>query len=322
MLSKLKSRLVEAGPALTTLALCCVVAAGSASVRGQSSTNSGVAAPQKRRVVARGDIKGNNQLQQLVTWQTSNPPRGTLPYARAHLAIETTGARPVVLWQTDGGASQYLVDSIRIHDLDGDGVPEIISMWWEGASAGAVLRVFHWSRRKRSFVELRSDDDLDGVHRYEVSSDAHAPAKSSIAVFVRSDVGSGWPPVAGGRYEVRGTKLVRVNGGAVVAAQDKSGIEGQAVISPAHPGPIRQGESGSAPLETTLVVRSANDAREVARLETGSDGRFRVVLPPGTYTIGSPERAGRFLPRAAEETVTVEAGKFARVTITFDSGMR
>jgi hypothetical protein len=80
--------------------------------------------------------------------------------------------------------------------------------------------------------------------------------------------------------------------------------------------------SGSAPYKTTLVVWSAGDDREVKRFETGSDGRFRVALPPGDYRVGPPHQSGRSLPRGGEETVTVVTGKFVRVTINFDSGMR
>ena len=104
--------------------------------------------------------------------------------------------------------------------------------------------------------------------------------------------------------------------------QGDSGIEGQAVISPARPGPIRAGVPNSTPYKTTLIVFTAKGDREVTRIETGPDGRFRVKLPPGTYRIGPPAQSKRFLPRATEETVTVEPGRFATVTINFDSGMR
>jgi hypothetical protein len=107
-----------------------------------------------------------------------------------------------------------------------------------------------------------------------------------------------------------------------VTTQGESGIEGQAVISPVHPGPQREGLPSSAPYKTTLVVWSAGDDREVKRFETGSDGRFRVALAPGTYRVGPVRQSGRSLPRGSEETVTVVPGQFARVTINFDSGMR
>jgi hypothetical protein len=108
-----------------------------------------------------------------------------------------------------------------------------------------------------------------------------------------------------------------------MTTQGESGIEGQAVISPTRPGPIRVGQEREVnPFKTTLVVLTAGEGREVARLETGSDGRFRVSLPPGEYKIGPPPSNSRFLPRGSEEFVKVLPGQFAQVTINFDSGMR
>ena len=103
----------------------------------------------------------------------------------------------------------------------------------------------------------------------------------------------------------------------------ESGIEGQTVISPARPGPQRQGQPGSASYQTTLAVVNTADGREVARFQTGSDGRFRVPLPPGEYTIGPPADAQpRRFPRGEQHTVTVVRGQFTQVTVAFDSGMR
>ena len=105
--------------------------------------------------------------------------------------------------------------------------------------------------------------------------------------------------------------------------QAESGIEGQAVMSPAHPGPVRPGRSDSAPYQTTLAVLSTSEGREVARVQTGPDGRFRVSLPPGEYTIGQPlDQQSRRFGRVEEQTVKVSPGQFTTVTIRFDSGMR
>jgi hypothetical protein len=76
------------------------------------------------------------------------------------------------------------------------------------------------------------------------------------------------------------------------------------------------------PLQTTIVISTAGEGREVARLETGSDGRFRVSLPPGEYNVGPPPGKIRFAPRGTEQRVKVLPGQFAQVTINFDSGMR
>jgi hypothetical protein len=298
------------------LAVCHV---GYAAQRSQAS------APQKRRVALRGHLTGTRDIQQVVVWQTLNPKSSALPYAQAHLAIETTDPNRRTLWQADGGQSQYLVDAVQSVDLDGDGTPEIVSLWWVGASAGAVLRVFHWDRDRQSFVELQSKADLGGIHRYRILGAVGRGPKSSrrILAYSPSNTGAGRLAVSGAEFELRGSELVRVGGGGPVATQGESGIEGQALISPTRPGPIRMGQGPSQkPFQTTLVILTSGEGREVARLETGSDGRFRVSLPPGEYRVGPPPSSARFLPRGSEELVKVLPGQFAQVTINFDSGMR
>jgi hypothetical protein len=300
---------------LTTLMMSLAVSIVSYAAQGAK-----VIAPQKRRIAARGHLTGSRDVQQIVTWQTGNPPGGTLPYAKAHLAIEAAGTGRAIIWQTDGGETQYLVDSIQLADLDGDGAIEIISLWWEGASAGAALRVFHWDRAKQSFVELRSDD-LSGIHIYQIRR--RADGTNRIIAYSRANMGARRP--AQTEYEARGEQIIRVAGGGGVMAQGESGIEGQVLISPTRPGPIRMGDPrpDKQPYETTLAIANIGDGREVARLKTGPDGRFRVKLPPGEYEITpSPDKPGRFLPRASPQQVKVLPGQYARVTIEFDSGMR
>ena len=294
---------------LMAFALCFAMVSAAAAFE-QSGQSSHDGANRRQRVVASGRLIGTRELQQVVTWQTG----GT-----AHLAIETVAPRPRTLWQIDGSNSGSSVDSVRMSDLDGDGVPEIVSLWWTGAPTGAVLRVFHWDRGQQSFVELQSENEINRVRSYRVVPIPRARSSSRLVVDTRPETGTRRTV---SEYELRASKLVRIGGGSVVSTKTESGIEGQAVISPAHPGPVRPGLSSTAPYKTTLVVWSVGDNREVARVETGSDGRFRVGLPPGTYRVGPPQRSKRFLPRGSEETVTVAAGKFVQVTITFDSGMR
>ena len=264
-------RLTRFGLPPMTLALLFVFGSAAASF-GQVSHGSRDTPLRRQRVVASGRLIGTRELQQVVTWQTTRT---------AHLAIETVGSRPRILWQMDGGNSESIVDSVRVSDLDGDGLPEIVSLWWRRSSGGAVLRVFHWDRAQQSFVEVQFEGEINPVHGYRVVPSGGNRSSSRLAVDIRSETGARRVP--GSEYELRGSRLVRVGGGRVVTTQGESGIEGQAVISPAHPGPQREGLPSSAPFKTTLVVWSAADDREVKRVETGSDGRFRVALPPGAH---------------------------------------
>ncbi|MFY9609786.1 MAG: carboxypeptidase-like regulatory domain-containing protein [Blastocatellia bacterium] len=271
--------------------------------------------PRKRTVVARGQLTGTRASQQIVTWKTGFGQGST-----THLAIETTGGNPRALWQAQEYFLATDINNVRVADLDGDRVPEIIALFWRGASAGATLRVFHWDPSSRTFVEIDHRNDeagTVGIHSYRIRGRV---GHQRIIVYTGTTASD---RVHGGEFEVRGSELVRLGGGGRVTPQAESGIEGQSVISPVRPGPQRQDQSGSAPYRTTLAVVNTAGGREVARFETGSDGRFRVSLPPGEYRIGPPpETHRRGFPRGEEQTVKVLPGQFTRVTIEFDSGMR
>jgi hypothetical protein len=295
---------------LMTFALCFAIASAAATF-AQDVRRPNEGANERKRVVASGRLTGSRELQHVVTWQTSGG---------AHLAIEDRSLRPRVLWQTDGGSPESRVDSVRVADLDSDGLPEIISLWKKRSDFGGELRVVHWDRTRNSFVDVQSDSEISGVLSYRVLP-APRNRASRIVIEQRSDGGRRRSPLPRIEYELRGSRLTRVGGGRIVTQGD-SGIEGQAVISPVHPGPVRQGMKGSAPYQTTLIVWSGDSDREITRFETAADGRFRVALPPGVYRVGPLPQKGRFLPRASEETVTVTSGVYTKVTINFDSGIR
>lgn len=103
-----------------------------------------------------------------------------------------------------------------------------------------------------------------------------------------------------------------------VLAND-SGIEGIITVSPAHPGPIRIGETNSKPLaDAEFVVRKDNS--EVASFKTNARGEFRVSIPPGHYTVAA-NRKGRIGSFGPFE-VDVSAGQMTQVKWACDSGMR
>jgi hypothetical protein len=117
--------------------------------------------------------------------------------------------------------------------------------------------------------------------------------------------------------------LVSLFGSVMVAAAQPgsgTGIEGSISISPAQPGPTRQGVPDSRPLPKTSFVVKQGD-RIVTSFETDDEGRFRVLLPPGHYTISKKDRKstiGSFGPFEAEVT----AGNMISVNWTCDSGIR
>ena len=99
----------------------------------------------------------------------------------------------------------------------------------------------------------------------------------------------------------------------------ESGIEGTITISPARPGPVREGEAASVPLaNATFVVE--NNQGEVASFTTDDKGHFRASLPPGHYKVSLKGRKsiGRFGPFE----VDVVSGKMTKVQWECDSGIR
>ena len=93
---------------------------------------------------------------------------------------------------------------------------------------------------------------------------------------------------------------------------------------PAVDQPQRVGDDrpDEVPYPTTLQVLGAADGNEVARVESGADGKFRIALPPGEYLLQPVQLPGRRYPNATEVTVRVVAGKYAQLTVHLDSGLR
>jgi hypothetical protein len=98
-----------------------------------------------------------------------------------------------------------------------------------------------------------------------------------------------------------------------------SGVEGQVFIGPLCP-VVQQGqECPDQPYQATLVVSNSN-GREIVKVQTDEQGRFKIPLEPGTYIL-HPE-SPNVMPFAAEQTFRVETDKFTQLTIHYDSGIR
>lgn len=100
-----------------------------------------------------------------------------------------------------------------------------------------------------------------------------------------------------------------------------SGIEGQVFIGPTCGGPVRIDASPcpDLPYQAEITILDQK-GEQITQFKTDVEGRFKISLAPGDYVL-RPESPGA-LPRAGEMDVTVEAGDYTQLVITYDSGMR
>ena len=106
---------------------------------------------------------------------------------------------------------------------------------------------------------------------------------------------------------------------ACAEATPDSGVQGEVRIGPINP--VEQpGVDNTAPYSAKLTVRSRPDGKITAEATSSADGRFRIFLAPGGYTL-EPEQ-GDPLPVAAPVDFTVVAARFTTVNVGYDSGIR
>jgi hypothetical protein len=101
-----------------------------------------------------------------------------------------------------------------------------------------------------------------------------------------------------------------------------SGISGQVFVGPTCGGPIGSANStecADKPYAATITVLDPA-GKMVTSFSTDAEGRFRLTLEPGKYTL-HPESSGA-MPAAVDVPVQVVSGQFLVLTITYDSGMR
>jgi hypothetical protein len=97
-----------------------------------------------------------------------------------------------------------------------------------------------------------------------------------------------------------------------------SGIAGDVILQPVSP-VQRPGATNSRPYQALIGVMD-EAGRTIAEVRSDANGRFEIVVEPGTYVV-RPESA-RSYPHAPAQTVTVAAGRFTPVHIVYDSGIR
>jgi hypothetical protein len=100
---------------------------------------------------------------------------------------------------------------------------------------------------------------------------------------------------------------------------ETTGVEGTITVSPVQGGPTRQGAAEAKPLPGTAFIIQQGD-RVVASFVTDEQGRFRVSLGPGHYTISKKERGG--LGSFGPFEVDVRQGQMKSVAWACDLGIR
>lgn len=110
--------------------------------------------------------------------------------------------------------------------------------------------------------------------------------------------------------------------GAASAAAPSGGIVGTVMIGPMCPASQANG-AGTAcpdqPYPATIVVQDQT-GKQVAQVLANPSGQFKLDLAPGVYTLVPQSRDA--ITHAGSQNVTVSAGHYTRVTITYDSGIR
>lgn len=99
----------------------------------------------------------------------------------------------------------------------------------------------------------------------------------------------------------------------------EQGVEGVALRGPMCPVQSQQNPCPDQPYQAWVNIRDAAGGL-VTRVRTDTDGRFRVGLEPGRYTL-DPESGDPF-PVASQQDVEVVAGSFTDVVVSFDTGIR
>ena len=97
-----------------------------------------------------------------------------------------------------------------------------------------------------------------------------------------------------------------------------TGLSGVITVSPAHPGATREDVPNSAPL-ANCVFTAKSTSGVSASFTTDSEGRFKVSLAAGHYTISLSERRIR---HCGPFEIDVVEGKITAVEWRCDSGMR
>jgi hypothetical protein len=102
---------------------------------------------------------------------------------------------------------------------------------------------------------------------------------------------------------------------------ESSGIRGIVTVDTGCP-QVMDTPCPRRPLHARLVIRAARSGHPAVHASSGPDGRFRVPLAPGRYTIAPLNIDNAPVPTAFPVSVSVHRGAWTTIAIEFDSGVR
>ena len=114
--------------------------------------------------------------------------------------------------------------------------------------------------------------------------------------------------------------VVRAETQPTPSPEAETGLEGSISLHGISGGPVTQGVPDSKPLANTIFVVTQDD-RTVKSFTTDDQGRFRISLPPGHYSISKKDwksRVGFYGPFP----VDITAGQIKKVQWNCDTGMQ
>lgn len=123
------------------------------------------------------------------------------------------------------------------------------------------------------------------------------------------------------RWTVLPLLLVQTVCTVALATSGTTQLSGIVTLSPVHPGPQHAGEPDAVPMSRAVVRVLQASGHEVARVATDDQGRFHVMVAPGSYDI-AVQLQGAALPRCELAHVSVRDGEEAEVQVMCDSGIR
>jgi hypothetical protein len=252
-----------------------------------------------------------------VSLGTSRTPRVQVDgYA---LALESATNTTATITITRGGGGATTSDQVRVDSpVSGQAVSSPLQVrgsarggWYHEATFPVTLLDGNGQRLAQSYATAQGEWMTSNWVPFTASIAFPAPATATGTLVVENANASGDPARA---------LSVRIPVRFATAGASSTGVRGTATIGPTCPVETSPPDPACADraYAGAFVVETVGGNR-VAEFTTGSDGRYSVALPPGSYQIRL--RGTNALPSMAPQPFTVRDG-WSLLDLAVDSGIR